>query len=516
MILKRNIKWGKRLSAWAAMALVCLMALPISSARAETPQRGGVLKIATLGLDTSDPHRHTGSIGVQQVYVEALTSIAADGSVKPFLAESYEVSPDGRTYTFTLRKGVQFHNGRVLTAKDVAANFERVQKTVSKGWLASAMKQVDGFEAKGDTTFIVHMKKPYAAFLNLISELWIIAPESEGWNDSITKPIGTGPFMFGKWVPNATFLAPRFPHYWQKGLPYLDAVEFDLRGSKDNDLALRSGDLQIALVNRDKIPSLTKDPNIGIQNLKDTSWYFWTFNNRKPNKPLDNVRVREAISYALDKTAYMRFIAGDQAIISNQMVIPGNFYFDAELNKSDKHAKSDLTKAREILKAEGVNPEDITLKVVSWQKQYAEVAVQMIKKLGFKVNHLSLDDLGAQNELAKYDWDLCIMHSGPRADIFLRYVRMMSDGPNPVLWGGVQDPTYDEIVNRAITTVDADKRRALYLDAWKRVMDNYYTVVAGHAANAIGVRTEVKGYDTGFTWSQNRVDSGLAFTWLKK
>lgn len=86
--------------------------------------RKGVLKYATLGLDTSDPHRHTGSIAVQQCYVETLTSIAADGSVEPFLADSFDVSPDGLNYLFKLRPNVKFHNGDVMTAADVAANFE--------------------------------------------------------------------------------------------------------------------------------------------------------------------------------------------------------------------------------------------------------------------------------------------------------------------------------------------------------------------------------------------------------
>jgi peptide/nickel transport system substrate-binding protein len=506
----------KRGFAVICCAAAMLLALSAGRATADNPQYGGTLKIATLGLDTADPHRHTGSIAVQQVYAETLTSIANDGSVKPFLAERYEITPDGLTYTFTLRDDLKFHNGRVMNAQDVAANFKRVKDNVSKGWLASAMKQVEAFEAKGDKTFVVHMQKPYAAFLNLISELWILAPESEGWDSTITHPIGTGPFKFGEWIPNVTFNAPKHEEYWQKGLPYLDALQFDLRDSKDNDLALRSGDLHVASVSMAKIPSLIKDPKIEILNLKDTTWYFWSFNNRNPSKPFDNVRVREAVTYAMDKAAFMDFVAGDKGIVTNQMVIPGNFYFDEAVHNDDRHANPDLVKARKILAEEGVNPGEVTIKLVSWQQPYAEVSVQMIKKLGFKVNHLSLDDLGAQNELGKYEWDVASMASGPRADVFLRYVRMMSDGPNPVLWGGVQDPEYDAIVTRAITTVDPEKRRDAYLDAWQRVLDNYYTVVIGHAANAIAVREEVQGFDTGFTWSQNRVDGGVAFTWLKK
>lgn len=505
-----------RAAACATALLAASTVLTAPEARAEEPRYGGTLKIALLGLDTSDPHRHTGSIGVQQVYVEALTSIADDGSVIPFLAKDYAISEDGLTYTFTLQDRVTFHNGREMTADDVLQNFERVKAEVSKGWLASAMKQVEGFEAPDDRTFVVHMKEPYAPFLNLISELWILAPESPGWAETITRPIGTGPFEFGEWVPQVELVAPKHEAYWQDGLPYLDAVRFDLRDSQDNDLALRSGDLHVARVAADKVPTLVAAPDVDVQHLKDTTWYFWSFNNRNPEPPFDNVRVREALTHALDKAAYMNFIAGDSGIVTNQMVIPGNFHFDQVTHDADKHAEPDLEKARQILAEEGVDPAATTIDVVSWQSSYSEVAVQMMKKLGFQVQHSALDDLGAQKRLGDYDWDVAPMASGPRADVFLRYVRMMSDGPNPVLWGGVQDETYDAIVTDAVTSVDPEKRKAKYLEAWKRVMDNYWTVVVGHAANPIGVRSEVRNFTTGFTWSPHRVDGGVAHAWLAR
>jgi ABC-type transport system substrate-binding protein len=497
------------------LLLAGLTATTASPVLAETPQPGGTLRIATLGLDTADPHRHTGSISVQQVYVEALTSIADDGSVKPFLAESFEMSADGKTYTFQIRDDVLFHNGRELSAQDVLANFERVKNEVSGGWLASAMQKIDGLEAPSERTFVVRLSEAYAPFLNLISELWILAPDSPGWDGTIETPIGTGPFAFGSWVPQVELIAPRHEQYWMAGQPYLDAVHFDLSDGGDRSLALRSGDLHIASVDRDQLPLLAQDDAISIQQLKDTSWYFWSFNNRSPRPPFDNVRVREAIPYALDKPAYISFIAGEQGVVTNQMVIPGNFYFDQALHDADKHAAPDLALAKQILGEEGVDPSAITLRVVSWQNAYSEVAAQMVRELGFAIEHIALDDLGAQQRLGEFDWDLAPFGSGPRADIFLRYVRMMSDGPNPVLWGGVQSEAYDGIVSAAVAEPDPETRRRLYLDAWQLVMDNYWTVVAGHAANVIAVRDEVKGFTPGFTWSTHRVDGGLAFTWLE-
>lgn len=479
-----------------------------------SPSHGGVLKYATLGLDTADPHRHTGSIAVQQIYAEALTSIAGDGSVEPFLAESFDISPDGKTYTFRLREGVVFHNGDVLTAADVVANVERVKTKVTGGWLASAMKLVDTVTAPDGRTVVLAMREPYAPLANLMSELWILSPKSEGWAETIQTPIGTGPFRFGEWQPKVKLTAPAHTAYWRKGMPYLSAIEADLRDDVDRSLALRAGELHIASVSTDIAKQLASDTNIKVRPLKDAGWYFVAFNNRKPRKPFDDVRVRQALAYAVDKAAFMNFASSGTGVVSNQMVGPGNLYFDEATFKADLHAKPNFDKAHALLKEAGVDPAKETIEFVSWQENYPQVVVQMVRKLGFKVNHVALDDLGAQKRLGQYDWDMNCMDSGPRADIFLRYVRMMSDGPNPVLWGGVQDPEFDRLVKAAVAEPAIDARKKLYLAAWKRVMDNYYVVVLGLAADQIAMRTDVNGYEPGFTWSPNWVSGGVAQTWL--
>ena len=506
---------------FAPFVLACAMlaATPLAthatSAVAPQAQRGGTLQIAVLGLDTSDPHRHAGSIAVQQVYVETLTSIADDGRVQPFLAESYDVSEDGKQYVFHLREGVKFHNGREMNASDVKANFERVSQKVTGGWLSGAMKLIRSVEAPDAMTVVIKLDKPYAPFLNLISELWIVAPESPGWDDQITQPIGTGPFMFGRWQPDVQLSAPRFDEYWQTGLPYLEEIVFDLRDSRDNSLGLRAGDLHIGSVGNDKIDTLKK-AGFDVQTLKDTAWYFLSFNNRNPSELMSNPLVREAIASAIDKNAYMNFVAGSAGMPSNQPMRPGTYYWDEAIEADDKFAQPNLDRARELLKQAGVNPADHTLKIVSWQRDYAQVASQMVRALGFKIDHQALDDIGAQKLLGQYQWDLAPFHSGPRADVYLRYARFLSDGPSPMLWGGIQDGKLDALIGAAVSSANAQEARKGYLDAWRRVMDNYYTVGIGHAADAIGVAPQVRGYETGYTWSQNRVDGGVARAWLAK
>ena len=483
--------------------------------RAQTAAPKGVLKYATLGLDTSDPHRHTGSIAVQQCFTEALTSIAADGSVEPFLAESYETSPDGLVYTFRLRPNVKYHNGDALTAADVVANVERVKSKIKGGWLISAMKLVDRVEARDDRTVVISMKEPYAPLLNLLSELWIVSPKSEGWDDTIKTPIGTGPFTFGTWQPKVRFRANAFGGYWKSGSPRLEAVEFDLRDSVDKSLALRAGDLHIIQVDRTASEILKKAGIAEVHPLKDTSWYSIAFNNRKPRKPFDDLRVRKALAYAVDKPSFMSFVGGATGVVTNQLVAPGNVYFDQALHDADPHGKADLDKAKALLAEAGVRPEQHTIEFVSWQQSYTQVVVQMVRKLGFQVNHVALDDLGAQKRLGQYDWDMNAMSSGPRADIFLRFVRLMSDGPNPVLWGGIQDPDLDALITAAVQQPDLAKRKARYLEATRRIDEKGYMYVLGHAPELIAVRKGVSGYEPGFTWACHWASGGVADTSLQ-
>ncbi len=113
------------------------------------------------------------------------------------------------------------------------------------------------------------MREPYAPLANLMSELWILSPKSDGWDDTIKTPIGTGPFRFGEWQPKVKLTAPAHTAYWRKGMPYLAAIEADLRDDVDKALALRAGDMDLVYVNADIAKQLAADPNIEVRPLKD-------------------------------------------------------------------------------------------------------------------------------------------------------------------------------------------------------------------------------------------------------
>lgn len=496
--------------------LACTAALlaGMASSTLLAQEYGGTLHLKWGTLDTSDFHRHTGTISLPHPFAETLTSISPDGSPKGLLAESWTVSDDALTYTFNLRKGVKFHNGRELTAQDVLSNFERIRNTVEAGWLTTAMEQVEAFSTPDEHTFVVQLKAPFGPFINLIAEAWILAPESPGWDSNITQPIGTGPFTFDSWTPQLTLTGSRFEDYWMDGKPYLDGIVFDVREVADPTLALRAGDYHVASIPLNKVEAVQAD-GFEIAYQGGTSWDFISFNNRNPRPPFDNVRVREAVIWAVDRDQFGTIMNGEFAEPGNQPVGQGNFFFDEELAASDPHNVADLERAKQILAEEGVNPGDHTIYMVSTVgSRSGPLMSQVLRSLGFGVDMREYDDLGYQRALSEYDWDIFPGGSGARNDIFLRYVRLMSDGPNPGLWGGIQDAQLDALINQAISTPDLDESRDFYLQAWQRVMDNYYTVGLGQKPSAYAISPRVKDMTIGFNSAAHRADGGLAFAWI--
>ena len=499
----------KRLLSFVAALLLGQASLPVLA-----QEYGGTLHLKWGTLDTTDFHRHTGTISLPHPFAETLTSISFDGSPKGLLAESWTVSEDALTYTFNIRQGVKFHNGREMTSVDVLKNFERIRDTVEAGWLTTAMEQVESFSTPDEHTFVVQLKAPFGPFVNLIAEAWILAPESPGWDSNITQPIGTGPFTFDSWTPQLTLNGSRFEDYWMEGKPYLDAIEFDVREVADASLALRAGDYEVASIPLSKVESIEGE-GFQIAYQGGTSWDFISFNNRNPRPPFDNVRVREAVAWAVDRSQFSTIMNGSYGAPGNQPVGEGNFFFDSELATNDPHNVADLERAKQILAEEGVNPADYTLYMVSTVgSRSGPLLSQVLRSLGFGVDMREYDDLGYQRALSEYDWDVFPGGSGARNDIFLRYVRLMSDGPNPGLWGGIQDPELDALINQAISTPDLDESRDFYLQAWKRVMDNYYTFSLGQKPSAYAISPKVHDMTVGFNSSAHRADGGLAFAWM--
>lgn len=472
---------------------------------------GGRLVVRIGDMQTPDPHRETGSFHWPQATTEGLTGIAGDGSVKPRLAERWDVT-DGRTYTFHLRRGVTFHNGRELTAEDIKANFERING-LDRAWLKATTEKIERYEVVDSHTIRMTLTEPYAPFLALISEGWILAPESPGWAGNMTQPIGTGAYVWQEFVPKTQLTLKRHDTFWRAPAPSFDEV-IGRFSEGDPVVALKTGDVHVASVNRDQATALESDPNVRIITNKASTWWFLSFNNRKARAPFDDVRVRRALAHTLDKPRLAELQGGKTGVVANQMALPGSLYYDTSL--TDAFAKPDIDAGRKLLAEAGVDPKGMKIVMpVNGDPRVPQAVAAMIGELGFEVDLQVADDLATETRLQQYDWDAYYASSGPRTDIALRYVRMMSDGPNPGLWGGVQDPEYDKLVKEAWATPDDQARKATYSKAWQRVMDGMYTFVTAHSLSSYGVRNDVENFELGAVPGVDLVDSGISFARFK-
>lgn len=466
--------------------------------------RSGTLNLRDTP-QTQDFHRHSGTMPTPSLVCDTPTAIAGDGSTQLFLIESLE-APDASTFTFKFRPNLKFHNGRVMTSEDVKLNLERIAATQGT-WLRSVASRIDQMQTPDAQTISFTLSTPYSPLLSLFSELWLMAPESPGWDGTISTPIGTGPFMWTQHVPGDRIRMQAFPDYWQEGRPRIAEINVrELEG--DPTPALLAGDIHITGLSLTQRELAERDSNIDVQLEKSTSWQFLSFNNRSPRAPFDDIRLRQAIGYALDKQELTEFAAGPTGHVANQMAPVGNFYWSERL--TDPFAKPNLNEANKLIAAIGLSTPIRATMPVNTNPSQPEVVAAQLRKIGVECDLQVADDITTETRLQSYDWDLYYAGSGARPDIALRFVRMMSDGPNPGLWGGPQDPEYDRLVNEAWAQVDGEARKQKYLEAYQIVMDKLWFIVTYHRAGSTGIRKEVQGWETGAVANFNRIDGGVS------
>ena len=272
-----------------------------------TPKNGGILK-AAMQVDVTqlDPHfvdSYSSSLVTEQVY-EGLVQFDPDMNVQPNLASSYEISQDGLTYTFKIKHGIKFHNGREFVVDDVVYSLNRVADPnggSTQQYLLAAVKSTTAADA--DTAVITLN----TAFAPLIIELpvIVIVPQEvvKDKGDLKTVAVGTGPFKFVEFIPNSHAKLERNPDYHEEGLPYLDGIEWQpIPDDPTRTANIKTGSIDFA----DQIPQkdidpLGKEKGVVLASGPGTLNDYLILNTTR--KPFDDVRVRQAIAWAIDRQA---------------------------------------------------------------------------------------------------------------------------------------------------------------------------------------------------------------------
>ncbi|MEX1057733.1 MAG: ABC transporter substrate-binding protein, partial [Natronospirillum sp.] len=273
--------------------------------------------------DSLDPAGWTSQVqhSFGQSWGEPLTNIAPDGSLVPRLAETIQSSPDARTWTFTLRRGVVFHSGQEMTSADVVATLERHSDEDSQSGALGVMRGIESISAKGRYEVEVVTRTANADLPYLLSDYHLII-QPNGGRDNPTAGIGTGPYKVTEFDPGVRQRAERFNDYWNLD-DFGHAAEIEILVINDSSArvsALQSG--QVDIINRVEprvIGMMERLPNVVTRNVASTGHYVFVMH--ADTNPYDNNDLRLALKYAIDREDMVERILRGYGSVGNDMPV---------------------------------------------------------------------------------------------------------------------------------------------------------------------------------------------------
>jgi len=269
-------------------------------------------------------------------------------NVQPGLAERWDI-PDPLTYVFHLHQGVKFHDGRPLTSRDVKWTFDSLLQGKIRSTKAAAYRPVDHIDTPDDSTVVFHLKEPFATFLWNVSDGAIgIVPYGSG--DEISRhPVGSGPFRFVSAEPDKEVIIERNDGYWGEKA-HLKRVRISVvPDATTRALELRKGSADIAVtsLSGDTVLALERESNLEILRAPGTVLGYLAFNTREPI--LNNLRVRQAVAYAIDRTAIIHYLLRDFARPAYSLLPPESWAYNGDV----PHYEYNPDRARQLLEQAG-------------------------------------------------------------------------------------------------------------------------------------------------------------------
>jgi peptide/nickel transport system substrate-binding protein len=439
-----------------ALVLAVLAAVAVVPTAA---QSNGQLTIQTVaeppGLDlTATPASATAGVVFYNVQ-EALVKVDKHGKLVPWLAERWHTS-DNRNYTFFLKKGVRFHNGRELKAADVKFVIDRAMNPETKHPYPGYYKAIGDLIVKDDYTITVALKETNANFLlNMARQGSVIYPR-EAVDTLKTAPIGTGPFTVQDWVRGDRIVLKKNPDYHVKGLPKVERVVYRFIPDPNAvQAALKAGDVDVSFfgLGPEHAVELKKDARFQVIVGDTTNDVILAMNNTK--KPYTDVRVRRAVTHAINKADVLKGAMFGMGKVLGSNVDPLNPYY-VDLASAMPY---DPAKAKKLLAEAGYPNGFETVLKVSPQYYYtvrtAEILADQLKKVGVNVK---IEQIEWSNWLSRVwreaDYDLTIIGHAESWDI--------ANYANPKYYYRYDSKKFQDLFQKSEVTLDDKARREQY------------------------------------------------------
>jgi len=450
---------------------ICLtMFLVTSTALAQKPVSGGTITVAQ-GVEPPglDPTTATSQAIPRVVYnnvLEGLVKIGRDGKIVPALAREHRISKDGKEYTFFLKKGVKFHDGKAFDAEDVKFTFERLLDPKTAIPHPEYYRDIESVQVVDSHTVKVKLKNVNSMFLFNLARGDSIIVNKQVVDQLRSAPVGTGPFKFAEWVRGDRVILTKFEGYHRKSIPYLDKVTFKFIGDPSAQIAsLKAGDIDAIAydVSPENAALLEKDPKFKVLNGYTTTKVILSTNNSR--KPFTDVRVRRAMAYALDRKALIKAAMSGYGIPIGSHMDPGNPYY-IDLTSVYPYNPE---KAKQLLKEAGYpNGFEAVIKIperYTYAKRSGEIIADMLGQVGIQLK-IELMEWGQwiDRVFKNADYDLTVIGHAEPFDINIY--------ANPKYYFRYDNPKFQETLKKAEEEIDLRVRRELYIACQKIIAED--------------------------------------------
>jgi len=418
--------------------------------------------------------------------------------LKPWLAESWEI-PDPQTYVFHLRKGAHFHNGQLLTARDVKWTFDSLLMGKIRSSKVATYNKIERIDASDEYTVIFRLKEPTASLLWNLSDGAIgIVPYGSGENFN-QHPIGSGPFRFVSAQQDKEVVIERNLDYWAEQ-PHIQRVLFKVipdATTRALELRKHSADLTINSLTADTVVALRSDPGLDVIQAPGTIYAYIAMNLRDPI--LKDVRVRQAMAYAIDVKPIIRYLLRNQAQPAFSILPPEHWAYDGDVRRYPY----DPAQARELLDEAGYRPQagirfHITMKSSSDDatRLMAVVLQQQLREVGIALDIRTFEFATFFSDITKGAYQLYSLRwigGNQDPDIFEYVFDSASFPPKRANRTFYSNPRVDELIREGRTTLDQQKRQVIYAEIQQIVAEELPYINLWYLDNVLVHTKRVRG-----------------------
>ena len=479
-----------------------------AAAGAITP--GGVLTVACQPPANLDPHFAAlapEELINHQVY-DWLVILDGQNNPTPSLATEWEMSEDGKTWTFTIRDDVKFSDGTPLTSEDVKTSFDRMRDPKVGAPTASVYTYIKSIDAPDATHVVFNLSSANPEFVKDTADYHAaVIPKTN--TDPAKKWIGSGPFMVEKYAAEDRMTLVKNPNYWGKDdegaqLPYLDGVTFVFSPDEGSQVAaLQGGQAQfVAGLTAELAAQIEADPSIKLLNTP-SNFHLLIHMRSDEGHPANNVQLRQALRAGTDVQGLIDIVRPGYATVGNTTPV-GDVYGDYYLDEAPPY---DPEKAKQLLAEAGyadgfemtlyaMQYGDANAFATAWKEQMAQIGVTVnIESIPADVYYSS------KGEASWMECDFGITNWADRATPVAYYnLAYVTDGLyNESHWS---DPEFDTLTKQINSELDATKRAELYQQSQQILIDRGPVIVMGHENALAGQAADVDGIELAIDWAQ--------------